>query len=1250
MTRTHLSGFALLALAGAALAQPKPAQVPLLSQSAPPPNPNVMITLDDSGSMGGQSVPEGTFTVNGQVVSFPANNWVLVTPLDPSINAISPANRRFLPQLSSSNNSNVFDISLFAAQTFSSSVNRIYYDPTVRYLPWFRPDATRMAPASPAAPLWDPMIPGFGAYNTTQANTTIRTRWCATITNCGDNLDRRWWAGIYTVLKPGSDPNNLNNYAVYNINGSTVLWGGKSVTLPYSLPIKPPGRLDCVGSAARCTQAEERQNFANWFQYYRSRMLLAKGALVEVVINSQSSAPRFGFGSINSPMMTVDGDSTRVVRVPTREYALAHRTTLITDIQSMKAGGGTPLRPAVMAVGDYFSRSGSTGNPWASDPGRSGSPVLACRRSYHILMTDGYYNDATNDAGNVDNTIGPTHALGIPDLTPVPPNHYTPARPFSDNYSSTLADVAMQYYVNDLQPSLDNKVQPVTGELSDPAYWQHLSQFSVGLGVSGTLAASTPAERIATLAAIRSGSLAWPNPAIGNPQKIDDMFHAAVSTRGDYFQANNASEMTTALVSAVGRASAAGRAEAGVSLSSNAFVADSLLFVPSYRSGQWFGDVQAYEIDDATHDVRVDAGGNKVVRWTASAKRPDADERNLYTWGVSPAGGVAFTNKAMDAATKNLISTTATGRAELINYLRGDASKEGDGSDPAKPYRLRGDLGKLPDFLNSPPILVRNRSAGAYDLLPLDGPTYNAYLTAKQNRSKGALFIGGNGGMLHAFDAGSGEEVFGFLPRTTLPGLIDLSKQNYGTATTPHRLFVDGPLSEHDALIARSSSPAAWRNVLLSSLGGGGKALFALEAGRGDPTALDASSVMWEVADSAMGYMLADARVGKLKGAGLGEGWKVFVGNGVYSSDGSATLLVVNLATGAVEKKITVDSSGGNGLMGVRLVLNDKQEVYAAYAGDLKGNLWRFDFESATDVAKWQVGFKGKPLFRAVTGAGLTPQPITAPPIYGAHPEGGTVVVAGTGRLIDVGDTTDTQLQSVFGVRDPTLTNESSANADSPFLAYLSSGNGKIELQVQTITPSSVAGYFDITGNAVDWKTKKGWYMDLGGLDSGLDNGTRVIVSPKRVLSYTYIDAVVPGAAPQACESSSGKGYGFIVQLLSGARPATPIFDTNGDNKVDSSDTAAAAGFVSGGDGRDGVQAATGDILGSGSDDGGEVRQQSCLPDESKPPFCPVPNTCLVVIHTAGEAIKQCLPFTPTARDRVWQQLMTPPTPEKNVD
>lgn len=1245
MTRIHTLGFALLALAGAALAQPKPAQVPLLSQSAPPPNPNVMITLDDSGSMGGQSVPEGTFMVNGQVVSFPANNWVLVSPQDPTLNPISPSNRRFLPQLSSDNSNNVFDISLFAAQTFSSSVNRIYYDPTVRYLPWLRADATRMSQANPLAPLWDPMDSGLGVYNATLANAMIRTRWCASITSCGDDVNRRWWAGTYTVLKPGTDPNNLNNYVVYNTNGSTVRWGGKDVTLPFSLPIKPPGRTDCVGSAVRCTQAEERQNFANWFQYYRSRMLLAKGALVEVVINSQSSAPRFGFGSINSPLMSVDGSSTRVVRVPTREYSLAHRTTLINDIQSMDAGGGTPLRTAVIAVGDYFSRSGSTGNPWASDPGQAGSPVLACRRSYHILMTDGYYNDGTSGIGNVDNTTGPAQVLNIPDINPVPPDRYTPVRPFSDVYDSTLADVAMRYYVNDLQPSLPNKVQPVTGELSDPAYWQHLSQFSVGLGVSGTLPASTPTERVATLAAIRSGALAWPNPASGNPQKIDDMLHAAVNTRGDYFQANNASEMTTALVSAVGRASAAGRAEAGVSLSSNAFVTDSLLYVPSYRSGQWFGDVLAYEIDGATHTVKVDAGGNKIVRWAASTQRPAPTARKLYTWGGSPAAGMVFTDAAMDTATKNLISTTATGRADLINFLRGDPSKEGDGSDPAKPYRLRGDLGKLPDFLNSPPIVVKNRSSGAYDLLPLDGPTYNAYLSAKQARSKGALFIGGNGGMLHAFDSAAGDEVFGFFPRTTLSGLVDLSKPAYGTAATPHRMYVDGALSEHDALIARGSSPAAWRNVLLGSLGGGGKALFALEANRADPTALDASSVMWEVADSAMGYMLADARVGKLKGAALGAGWKVFVGNGVYSSDGSAALLVLNLATGAVDKKITLDSSGGNGLMGVRLVLNDKQEVYAAYAGDLKGNLWRIDFESATDTTKWLVGFKGKPLFRAVTGSGPTPQPITAPPIYGSHPEGGTVVVAGTGRLIDTADTTDTQLQSVFGVRDPTLVNESSANTDSPFLAYLSSGNGKIELQAQTITPSSVAGYFDITGNPVDWQTQKGWYMDLGGVVSGLDNGTRVIVSPKRVLSYTYIDAVVPGGAPQACESSNGKGYGFIVQLLSGARPTAPIFDTNGDNKVDKTDAAAAAGFATGGDGRDGVQAATGDILGSGNDDGGEVRQQSCVPEMTTPRFCDEPNTCLVVIHTAGEAVKQCLPFTATARDRVWQQLMTPPTP-----
>ena len=79
-----------------------------------------------------------------------------------------------------------------------------------------------------------------------------------------------------------------------------------------------------------------------------------------------------------------------------------------------------------------------------ADPGQRRQAIpegddLACRQSYHILMTDGFWNGAGPDVGNSDNTNGPTYTdqdggdYG-----------YVASDPFRDSRSNTLADVAME--------------------------------------------------------------------------------------------------------------------------------------------------------------------------------------------------------------------------------------------------------------------------------------------------------------------------------------------------------------------------------------------------------------------------------------------------------------------------------------------------------------------------------------------------------------------------------------------------------------------------------------------------------------------------------------------------------------------------------------------------------------------------------------------------------------------------------------
>src|SRR5690606_17141833 len=208
-------------------------------------------------------------------------------------------------------------------------------------------------------------------------------------------------------------------------------------------------------------------------------------------------------------------------------------------IQGGTSDGFTPLRYAMHGVGNYFERTDSR-SPWRTDPASSssGNDQLACRRSYHILTTDGYYNDNTgnrnypgrNDAvGNVDGkTIngGPNGAVS-----------YQARAPYQDTQSNTLADIAMHFWARDLQSDIANQVPTVPQALdvskpalyynpdNNPANWQHLTQFTISIGMQGTLNPST------ALAGLQAGTTSWPSTT-SDEAKIDDLWHAAVNSRG----------------------------------------------------------------------------------------------------------------------------------------------------------------------------------------------------------------------------------------------------------------------------------------------------------------------------------------------------------------------------------------------------------------------------------------------------------------------------------------------------------------------------------------------------------------------------------------------------------------------------------------------------------------------------------------------------------------------------------------------
>jgi type IV pilus assembly protein PilY1 len=161
-------------------------------------------------------------------------------------------------------------------------------------------------------------------------------------------------------------------------------------------------------------------------------------------------------------------------------------------------------------------------------------------------------------------------------------------------------------------------------------------------------------------------------------------------------------------------------------------------------------------------------------------------------------------------------------------------------------------------------------------------------------------------------------------------------------------------------------------------------------------------------------------------------GYVVIMGNGYQSGNGKAVLYVLDALTGALLGKI--DTGVGspaecNGLSVPVLIDPDFDGIADyAYAGDLLGNMWKFDLRG-NSIANWRVSYNTEadgtsgspmPLFQAKNKDGHR-QPITTKPDVIAHPDsslGGYMVVFGTGRYLGNADFGDNSVQTVYGIWD----------------------------------------------------------------------------------------------------------------------------------------------------------------------------------------------------------------------------------------
>ncbi len=1066
--------------------------VPLFLTSAV--HPNVIFTLDDSGSMQFEIMPEGLITKDVRFV-YPVRTGTYGDDTYSNYVVGFDANNDYTAKLR------------------SSHVNKIYYNPEVRYLPWSKADGSLMDNASVTCAPHNPWLvpnkndPTKDCRNLTE-NNTANVSWLQS-NNTLKTESQTFFPAVYFQYKGSGSIDSAGSYTQVEIRSGKTYTGGL-------------GRTDCA-AVPICTYDEEIQNFANWYTYYRSRVLLARAGAGRAFA-AQNKNMRAAFGAINKGSTSIDGVSTETLITGVRLFDGADKADFFDKLYGHTIPAqGTPLRTALKGVGEYLRRNDAKG-PWSDKPGVGGTDSIqpVCRQNYHILMTDGYWNDSYTGVNNADGSDGTAIINGTANATPAT-YQYKPALPYKDGYKNTLADVAMYYWKTDLRTDLANRVP---ANAKDPAFWQHLVNFTVGLGVQGSLT---------SLPGSAGGPAGWPNPTATETAKIDDLWHAAVNSRGEFFSAQDPATFATGLTNALTNITARISSAAAVTTNTSRLNTGAQIYQAKFNSADWSGQLLAFNLQS---DASLGA-----LQWEASEQLPAHSNRSILTHNGTTA--LAFTaanfsslSAAQQAALNKNISGVNDGKGiARIGWLRGDKATE---IVQGGTFRNRNN-GVLGDIVNSDLLHIKSLDFG-YDFLPAGTPGQSSYHTfRKANNSRTpVIYTGANEGMLHAFNAETGVELFAYVPSTIYSDLSRLTSTSY-----THRYLVDGNAYAGDAYIGTTP---AWKTVLLGTLGGGGKSVFALDIT--DPVHFSASNVLWEFTDADLGFIHGQAKIARLNNGA----WAAIIGNGYNSTGDKAFLFIVDLQTGALIKKIPTNSSTSNGLSTPALVdINDDKTIDYIYAGDLQGNVWKFDL-SQTDSAQWSVAYKsgctGLPLFTARNGSNQV-QPITSPLEIGYHLEGsvrkaGYMIYFGTGQFVASGDTTDKKIQSLYGIWD--RNDGSSSRIPETDRSVLQSQ--AILTEITTPSPQRTS-----SSNPVDWTTRRGWYIDLQRPD-GTKEGERSVVMPMLNFGRVIFTTLIPSVDP--CEAG-GRNWLMLLNAETGGMIQKPQFDTNGDGKLNSNDGIIAA-------------------------------------------------------------------------------------------
>jgi type IV pilus assembly protein PilY1 len=809
-------------------------------------------------------------------------------------------------------------------------------------------------------------------------------------------------------------------------------------------------------STSTTPAASELVNYANWFAYYRSRILAGK-TVTSLAFSDLTDKFRVGFHTMsNYPASTFLNLSDFTGGAGKQRDLWYQKLASI----SIPMGNDTPSLDAVSRIGEWFSATSGTS---ASLSGSTDPITLSCQKNYHILFTDGYTNQAAQTSGlpgNVDGAKIPTLPETIIDLVPGT-DWPKKIKEGSTAVSDSLSDYTLKYWLTDLRPNTfaakvsDNNV-PSTE--NDPAKWQHLNFAALSLGTEGVLPSLNSKK---TEDQITAGTLTWPTPTpVNRPgvAGVDDLWHAAIAGRSQFVNARDPQELQTGMASILNEIKNLQAARAGAAFSSVNFAKDNNFIYRVTIEPGWGGTLTKVLVDPkGGGEVSIGTKYHDVlaaqVTPSVGNTQPWYDKRNVITWDPSAKAATAFRLGKMPTSESDTLGKDDTERERIIAYLRGDRSNEGSA---LKNYRVRSQV--LGDIVNSSPVVV-GPSPGQYS--DSTDPGYEAFKKTNETRKK-MVYVGSNDGMLHAFDEDTGTEVWAYVPSTVYSSVADtglamLAKKD---PFFKHQMFVDATPVAVDVNVG-----GTWKTLLIGGVGKGGKSYYAIDVTdpAGVKTEDDAKAkVLWEFNDSDMGYTFGKPLIGKTYADNT---WVAVLPAGYNNGSGKGKLFFVRLSDGKLLRTLETSEGSGSDPLGLSqvsgFVLSFKNQfIEQIYGGDLKGNVWRFDVSSA-DASKWSVD-----KLATLTSTDGTAQSVTTAPQIEVDFANGVdrYVMVGTGRLLHEDDLTTygDQVQTMYVIRDGTVLKMNTSG-----LPY----NPRTDSDFSTVDAAGTTGF---SGLSV-----KGWYMDL---------------------------------------------------------------------------------------------------------------------------------------------------------------------------